>query len=401
VERIRSVFRRSFLVLFPGVVFLTGCATQSAGRVGPTTIQVALEPYPSDQLVDIGIEVFKEGDTDEEAMEKQHTSQQIRKSEVVFMAYHLKTTLEESGFWGDIRVVPDGATGKDVLVTAEVLSSNGEELALDVQARDSQGNVWIDRIYRDRVGRQQYEEIRVGKTGPFQNIYNAIANDLASVRRRQDSLQVRQLKRTTQLLFAAELLPEAYGEYVRTDSNGRSEVVRLPAEDDPLWQRVNQISVRNRMFFESLNATYDPYYRELWKPYSDWRRYNLVEQLSIREARADSIKKTAAGIIMIAAAILLEMEEVDNSSTLRDVLVLGGAQVIINGVNISKRADIHRDTLKELSDSFSSDAKTVRVELEGQTVELTGNVSQQMAQWRDILRKMHATEMENLPVADE
>jgi len=183
--------------------------------------------------------------------------------------------------------------------------------------------------------------------------------------------------------------------------NGRTEVVRLPAEDDPLWQRVNQISVRNEMFFEALNATYEPFYRTLWTPYSDWRRYNLVERISIREARADSIKQTAAGIIMIAAAILLEMEDVDNSSTIRDVLVLGGSQVIINGVNISKRADIHRETLQELADSFSSDARTVRVEMEGQTVELRGNVSQQMEQWRSLLRKMHAEETQHLPLADE
>jgi hypothetical protein len=364
-------------------------------------MQVALEPYPADQLLGIGVEVFEEGETDEKTMEKQNTSRQIRKSEVLFMAYHLKTTLEQSGYWGDIRVVPDGATGKDITVEGTVLSSNGEELALEIRATDSRGEIWIDRIYRDKLDEQAYEEIRVGKRGPFQNIYNAIANDLASVRRRLDSLQVQQLKRTTQLLFAAELVPEAYGDYVRTDGGGRAEVVRLPAEDDPLWRRVNQISVRNEMFFEALNATYDPYYRTLWKPYSDWRRYNLVERISIREARADSIKQAAAGIIMIAAAILLEIEDVDNSSTLRDVLVLGGAQVIINGVNISKRAEIHRETLRELVDSFSSDAQTVRVEVEGQTVELTGNVTQQVEQWRDLLRRLHAEEMAEIPLADE
>lgn len=401
MERIRSIFRWSFLIAAGALLLATGCSTPSGGRVGPTPMQVALEPYPSDQLLGIGVEVFQEGETDTKAMEKQNTSRQIRMSEVVFMAYHLKTTLEQSGFWGDIRVVPKGAKGKDITIHATVLSSNGEELALDVQAVDSRGEVWVDRVYRDKLTPEAYEEIRVGKRGPFQNIYNAVANDLASVRRRLDGLQVQQLQRTTQLLFAADIVPEAYGEYVRVNSDGLSEVVRLPAEDDPLWQRVNQISVRNEMFFEALNASYDPYYRTLWKPYSDWRRYNLVEQISIREARAESLKRTAAGIIMIAAAILLEMEEVDNSSTLRDILVLGGAQVIINGVNISKTAEVHRETLRELANSFSSDARTVRVEMEGQTVELTGNVREQMEQWREVLRSMHAQEMDGIPVADE
>lgn len=401
MERIRSVYRRSFLILSVGSVLLTGCATRSVGRVGPTSMQVALEPYPAEEQLDVGIQVFREGNVDGEAMEKQHTSRQIRKSEVLFMPYHLKTTLDQSGYWGEVQVVPENASGKDLMVEAEILSSNGEELALDVRATDSRGEVWIDRVYRDTVRQQNYEDIRRGKTGPFQNIYNAIANDLASVRRRMDTLQVRRLQRTTQILFAAELVPGAYGDYVRTGTDGRNEVVRLPAEDDPLWLKVNQVSARNRMFFDALNATYEPYYRDMWTPYSDWRRYNLVERISIREARAESIKRTAAGIIMIAAAILLEMEEVDNSSTLRDVLVLGGAQVIINGVNISKRADIHRDTLQELADSFSSDAGTLRVTLEGRTVELTGNVSEQMTQWRDLLRDLHAREMEQTPLETE
>ena len=403
MERIRGVFRRSLLILFPGVVLtlFTGCPTMSSQRVGPTAMQVALQPYPPEELLNVGVEVFQEGETSAKEMEDQNTSAQIRKSEVVFMAYHLKSTLEQTGYWGEVRVVPAGAQGLDITIETVVISSNGEELALDVKATDSRGIVWIDRIYRDRLDEGDYEEIQVGVKGPFQNIYNAIANDLSSMRRQLDALEAKRLHRTTELLFAADVVPEAYGSYVRQDADGGAELLRLPAEDDPLWQRVHQISVRNEMFFEALNASYDPYYRTLWKPYSDWRRYNMVERISIREARADSIKQAATGILMIAAAILLEMEGVENTSTLRDVLVLGGAQVIINGVNISQRADIHRETLKELANSFSSDATTVRVELEGETFELKGTVREQMTQWREVVRKLHAMEMEEIPVADE
>jgi hypothetical protein len=132
----------------------------------------------------------------------------------------------------------------------------------------------------------------------------------------------------------------------------------------------------------------------MWSPYVEWRRYNLIEQISIRQARGDSIKQAAAGIIMIAAAILLEINDVDNASTIRDVLIIGGSQVVINGINVSKRAEIHRETLRELSDSFSSDAKTILIELEGQTVALTGSVDEQMKQWKDLLRKIHEKENE-------
>lgn len=373
-------------------MLLSGCATPGGKLVGPTTMQLAQEPYPPDQLLSVGIQIFDAGNLEEKVLEKQHSNKQIRETEVQFMPYHLKTTLEQSGFWGEVRVVPKQAKGLDVMVQGKVLESHGEELALEVYVEDSQGYVWIDRTYRDRLTRADYEEILIGKRGPFQNIYNAIANDIATVRRRMDPLSVTRLRRTSQLLFAAELVPEAYGQYVVENDRGKKEVVRLPAEDDPLWQRVNQISVRNQMFFDALNNTYDPFYRKMWGPYVDWRKYNLVEQLSIREARGESIKQAVAGIAMIAAAIMLEVYDVDDASTIRDVLVIGGTQVVINGVNISKQADIHRDTLRELAESFSSDAQTVRIELEGQTVALTGSVEQQMRQWQDLLRKIYSQE---------
>jgi hypothetical protein len=355
-------------------------------------MQVAQESYEPEGQMQVGVQVFRQGNTTEKAMEDQHSSEQIRQTEVQFMPYHLKKTLDQTGYWGEVQVVPENARGLDVVVSGTVISSNGEEMALDVQVADSQGYVWIDRVYRDRLDRQDYEEIEVGKKDPYQNIYNAIANDMAAVRRQLDPLQVRRLRLTSQLLFAAELLPDAYKEYVREGPDGKLELLRLPAEDDPMWIRVNQISRRNEMFFGALNAIYEPFYEQMWSPYSDWRRYNMVERMSIRQARSDSIKQTAAGIIMIATAILLEMKDVDNASTIRDVLVIGGTQVVINGVNISKRAEIHQESLRELSDSFSSDARTVRVQLEGRTVALTGSVEEQMDQWKELLRQLYAEE---------
>lgn len=392
MERIRSISRWPVLISVLGILLVNGCASPGRKRVGPTTMQIAQTPYPPDELLSVGIEIFDAGRVDEKTLEKQHSNRQIRETEVQFMPYHLKTTLEQSGFWGEVRVVPADAKGLDVMVYGEVIESHGEELELDVRVVDAQGMVWIERAYRDELTKEDYEQILIGKRGPFQNIYNAIANDIATVRRRMDPLAVKKLHRTTQLLFAHHLVPEAYEGYVAENDRGKMEVVRLPAEDDPMWQRVNQIATRNALFFDALNNTYDPFYRKMWEPYVDWRRYNLVEQVSIREARGESIKQAVAGLAMIAAAVLLEVYEVDDASTIRDVLIIGGTQVVINGVNISKRAEIHRETLKELSESFSSDAQTVRVELEGQTVALTGTVQEQMVQWQGILREIHLEE---------
>lgn len=394
MERIRSLSRRPFLICAALMLLaMAGCATP-VRRMPPTTIHISPAPPPPEERLSVGIEVFGTGPVESDALEDQHTNVDIRKAETQFMPYHLKATLDQSGYWGEVRVVPPEGLGNDLLVACTILSSNGEHLRLRAVVTDAQGYTWLNKLYEDRVDKDVYNGSAPGKVDPFQNMYNSLANDMAAVRRRMDSLAVKQLRRTTELLFAAELLPKAYGEYIRLTPQGKREVVRLPAEDDPLWKRVEKIGERNRVFYNALDASYEPFYKSLWQPYLDWRRYNLVEQLSIRQARSDGLKQAAAGIIMIAAAILLEVNDVNNSSTIRDVLVLGGTQVIINGINISKAADIHRETLQELADSFGSDAKSVQVTLEGQTVTLTGSVREQMEQWKDLLRKMHEKEFD-------
>jgi len=399
VERIRSLFRGSFLILLPGFLLLgTGCRTRTPGGrgLGPTALQQAAQPYAPEERLNVGVEVFDPGDVSAATLASQHSNAEIRKSETYFMPLHLKNTLDRSGHWGEVRVVPPGAQGLDLIVRATILHSNGERLTLRVRAEDSQGLLWLNRDYNEVGNQRAYTESVRGSIDPFQNLYNAIANDLASVRRRLDGFEVKTLRRTTEMAFAAELVPAAFSDYVQVHPDGRRDVIRLPAENDPAWMRVEQIATRNELFYDALHGTFEPFYLRMWPSYQEWRGYNLVEQTAIREAKRDSLKQTAAGIIMIATAILLEVNDVKGSSTLRDVLVLGGAQVLINGINISARTEMHLETLRELADSFGSEARTVTVQLEGQTVTLTGNVEQQMRQWRELLRRLH--EAENAPM---
>ncbi len=397
MERIRSLRGRPFLkhpLLFAAALCLlaSGCATGGRRDLGPVTMQTAQQAYDPDQLLDIGIELFSAGTTNETELAEQHSTPRIRQSETHYMAYHLKGTLERSGYWGDVRVVPANSGNIDVRVKGEVLSSNGERMRLRVRAEDSQGYLWFNRVYQDQAGKQAYAAAKIGETDPFQNIYNAIANDLAAVRRTMDPSTIKVLRRTTALRFAAEVVPEVFGQYVEADAKGKLQVVRLPAEDDPMWQRVGKIGTRNAMFFDTLNAYYDPYYQRMWSAYLDWRKFNLIEQVSLRESKREGLKQAAAGIIMIAAAILLEVNDVKNTSTLRNVLVLAGSQVVVNGINVTKSARIHEESLKELGESFSSDVASVVVSLEGETVTLTGTAEEQMRQWRDLLGQIARAE---------
>jgi len=77
---------------------------------------------------------------------------------------------------------------------------------------------------------------------------------------------------------------------------------------------------------------------------------------------------------------------------LRDSLILGGAYAIKSGFDRGAETDIHRDAIIELDESFSSEARPLVVEVEGEVHELTGSAEAQYAQWRALLKRIYATE---------
>jgi hypothetical protein len=73
-------------------------------------------------------------------------------------------------------------------------------------------------------------------------------------------------------------------------------------------------------------------------------------------------------------------------------MILAGTQVIINGFNVSKEAEIHEAAVQELGESFSSEMQPVVMEFEGKQYELTGSAEEQFNQWRALLRKIYFAE---------
>ena len=93
---------------------------------------------------------------------------------------------------------------------------------------------------------------------------------------------------------------------------------------------------------------------------------------------------------MMALAIALG-GQVDNTALLNAMVFTGGA-VIINGINISKQAEIHAMAIQELSESFGNEMKPVVMEFQGKEYELTGSAEEQYARWRELLKKIYYAE---------
>jgi hypothetical protein len=371
--------------------FLTGCAAHNAQKVGPTTMMKAQEEILEDQLFDVGIQVFESEKISEEQAKEEHTSEEVRKAENHFIPYHMKNTLQQSGYWGAVRVLPTVAESIDVLVKGKILESNGEHLVLQVEVVDATGKRWFTKKYESEATLASYSGNRMGEKDAYQDIYNAISNDMATYRMNLLPDAAKKIRTVSKLKFAEDFAPSAYNGYLAKDKNIIT-VNRLPADDDPIMIRLLKIRERENMYVDTLNGYYEEYYSEMWASYENWRKLNYEEVKAIKKIKRDANMRKLAGVLLLAGAIALNAGESNNTGVLQASMILIGGQVIVQGFNISKEAEIHSAAIKELSESFGSEMQPIVMEFEGKQYELTGSAEEQFKHWRELLQQIYFAE---------
>ena len=371
--------------------FLTGCAAHNAQKVGPTTMMKAQEEILEDQLFDVGIQVFESEKISEEQAKEEHTSEEIRKAENHFIPYHMKNTLQQSGYWGAVRVLPTVAESIDVLIKGKILESNGEHLVLQVEVVDATGKRWFTKKYESEATLASYSGNRMGEKDAYQDIYNAISNDMATYRMNLPPDAAKKIRTVSKLKFAEDFAPSAFNGYLAKDKNIIT-VNRLPADDDPIMIRLLKIRERENMYVDTLNGYYEEYYSEMWASYENWRKLNYEEVKAIKKIKRDATMRKLAGVLLLAGAIALNSGQSNNTGALQASMILIGGQVIVQGFNISKEAEIHSAAIKELSESFGSEMRPIVMELEGNQYELTGSAEEQFKHWRELLQQIYFAE---------
>ena len=379
---------------------LGGCSTLGPTHdvKGPVPLNKAIAEVPEAELLDVWIELFDPGELPEDEDEAMGLSMDIREAEARFIPEQLRTTMESTGYWGAVRLVPQGTTGAELLVQGSILASDGEQLALRIKALDASGREWFDRAYEEEVIEGVYKARNLLRNPPardvFQSLYNTIANDLAEFRRNLTARDIVTLRRVAELRFAADLSPEAFADDLQLDEKGRYSIAHLPAADDLMYQRVLAIRDRDFLLIDTLNGHFDNFCGEMEAPYNEWRKARSEEAAALRKVERDAMQRKLIGVAAILGAIALEATNGGNysSSVLRDTLVLGGAYAIKTGFDKDSETDIHRDAIIELDESFSSEAHPLVVEVEGETHELTGSAETQYAQWRTLLKRIYLSE---------
>ena len=405
-----DVRRGAALVLvFAGLLAAAGCVKETRPQPVLQATQATTE-IPADQLLDVGVHIFDPGipkavEEDPDMADKLRIYPDIRQAEARYMAMQLRDTLEDTGQWGAARVVPASVNSFDMTVDARIVESNGAYLKLEVTARDATGKVWIDKKeYEGQADTRVYRDNYTAGRDPFENVYVLIANDLLAVRNTKTGTDLANIRHVSEMRFAADFAPVAFSQYLsQNKKSGEYKVLRLPAEDDVLVKRINQIRERDYGMIDTVSENYTAFSERLQEPYTSWRRYTYDEITAEEKLKAQSRNRMIMGAAAVAAAIFVPDSCSSGStcdraaSAARYGALGGGVAAVISGYKKGEEAKIHTESIKEISGSFQNEAAPLVVDVEGRTLRLTGTAEEQYAEWRRLLHELYKEETGLVP----
>ena len=382
------------LLLVPLFVASGGCVSKQVKRVHEVQATQATEELALDQLLDVTIVAFDPG-VPESIKEQQEENilPAVRQAEANYLPQVLRQTLDGTGYWGTVRVLPEASPSSMLSVTGKILHSDGETLKLHIEARDATGREWLDRNYEETAAELSYTDKAASSTDPFQDLYSRISNDLLQERRKLDAAKVLEVRRVSDLKFAADLAPTRFDGYLKTEK-GRTTIQRLPPDNDPIVKRVASIRARDDALVDTLDAHYANFRQSLQPAYQEWRRASYTEVIALRELERQSLWRKVAGAAAVIGGVVA-MAGADNvgTSVAGQVGVIAGVGIFASGLQKGQEAKVHAEALKELNSSINADVAPRVVELEGRTVTLTGSAKDQYAQWRKLLHERYAAEI--------
>jgi hypothetical protein len=384
----------ALLVVSVAALASAGCVThESRPQTRIKAIQASQE-IPAEQLLDVGVKLFDDNvPKDEKQMEKQHIFPEVRKAEARYFPMQIRNTLESTGHWGQVRVIPADADALDVYVAGKILESNGQMLRAAITVSDATGRVWFTREYEQPADTRSYKDQTGRPRDPFQNLYSTLANDMLAYRQQLAVADLENVRRVSELRFASDLAPYAFKSYLTEDKKGVKQVARLPADEDPLVVRMERIRERDYALIDTINEHYSLFAENMSEPYTNWRRYSYAELEAEDEAKRSALTRKLLGAAAIVGGLVVGSEANTYAGQAAATgAIFGGAYAIKSGFDKGAEVKMHSDSLKQLGESFQAEVQPMVVEVEGRTLQLKGTAEEQYHEWRRLLKELYENE---------
>jgi hypothetical protein len=389
--------KKSPLLVITATFLCTGCTVSEVVTADKTELNVASLDIAENMLLDVGIINFEDGVPADNDADDSGVYEEVREAETRYVPYHLKTTLQGTGYWGAVRVIPSRYVFTDVILSGEIEDSDGEFVTLRVKAEDALGREWYEREYSMQTGLTSYTEGRDRTQDPYQKVFNDIANDLRNHASNLSPQDITRIRQVSELRFFEDMAPAVFSGYLETDKDGVTSVVRLPANNDPMVERLRQIRERDRLVIDTLNEHYANFYYGVAIPYESWRKAAREQSVNYRQVKRSAALRALLGVVVVAGSLSVDTSSSSRSSArakqaAQYVGVNRGINTIISSWQLRSSANIHRENIKELSESFGAEAAPLVVKVEGESRRLTGTAEAPYESWRKLLKEIYQAE---------
>lgn len=383
-----SVMAKLAMLLFV-LMPLAACTTYEVRTTDFKPVESLEIETPDEYLLDVAIEVLDpdlEGTPSDEVIYTQ-----VREAESIWVAQKLKDTLEKSNAWGAVRITPDDEVIMDLKIHGRIQQSDGESLVLDIRVTDQTGRTWLDDQYSQAISRYAYDSTQK-QYEPFQGLYNQIANDLLGELKVTSLEQRKAIRSVSAMRFAQSFSPEAFNQYLVEDEEGYFQIVRLPAANDPMLNRVQDIQARDQLFVDVLQDYYYGFTSNMDDPYREWRAQSYRETQIIRELETSARNRRLVGWLAILGGAAATIEGNDYYGSAGMVSIYAGVEELRASYAQRDEASMHIETLSELGQSLEEELAPSVIELQDRSITLTGTVRDQYAEWRELLANMYYAE---------
>ena len=96
------------------------------------------------------------------------------------------------------------------------------------------------------------------------------------------------------LLFSAALAPSAFAGYLSSTADGRYAVLRLPARNDPMLERIHRLRETGYVITDAVDAKFQELHAEIGSVYEVWREYRRKNVSYQQEQAADVQAETSS-----------------------------------------------------------------------------------------------------------
>jgi len=392
IVRAKSLLRNVALVCLPAILF-TGCANYEYHETENVALirydESARETITEQELLDVGIVLFELG---LELIDEDTASySSVRQSEAVWFASQLKSALDYSNLWGSVRTMPSANSVADMQISGKILESSGEQVKITITATDATGNIWFTKEYFQRASAYAYNPEVNSNRDPFQSMFAEMANDLFDYHSRLTTPELILIRNVSKVRFAQDFLPKAYASFIVEQGDGY-DLTRIPASNDPMIQRIDQIRARNDLFLDVVQDYYRVFNGKMAYPYQEWRKASYKEVIYERQLKDQARKQKIAGVASILMGIYAQTSGNRYTRGAGHIGIFAGADLIRRGYNKQGEALLHTAALRELGASLESELEPSIIDLQDRSITLSGTVDEQFQEWKRILLNIYNAE---------